>query len=258
MPSNYAHYRFGVLSLPHLPADVRRPIQRFRRMYDMGLHGPDLFFYYNPLSKNPTAALGRQLHGQTGREFFVQTCAHLQQNPSEAGLAYLYGLLAHYCLDSACHPLVQAEAAGGKIGHVELEVEFDRFLLDKDRKTPPCTQDISQHMKLTRGECVTVAEFYPSATPSAVHMSVRNMVFWTRFLAGKNRRLLKNALTLVPDELAQNLMPEHANPKCFHLDPVLLDLYDQALSRYPDMVEQLTAYMNYGAELGDDFKAPFQ
>ena len=37
MPAGYAHYRFGKLLLPHLPADVRQTIQRFRRMYDAGL-----------------------------------------------------------------------------------------------------------------------------------------------------------------------------------------------------------------------------
>lgn len=257
MPSNYAHYRFGVLSLPHLPADVRLPIQRFRRMFDVGLHGPDLFFYYNPLAKTAVGALGRQFHGQSGREFFTRVCQMLQQDPSEAGLAYLYGVLAHYCLDSVCHPLVTAETADGKIGHVELETEFDRFLLDKDSKPSPCTQDFSRHIKLTRGECVTVAQFYPPATPNHIHASVRRMAAFVRLLAGKNRKLLKNLMLLLPEELGQCLMPEHANPKCLHLDSVLLDLYSQALERYPDMVEQLTAYLNYGAPLGEDFDPPF-
>ncbi len=43
MPSTYAHYRMGAALLPMLPADVRRVIQRFRRLFDVGLHGPDIF-----------------------------------------------------------------------------------------------------------------------------------------------------------------------------------------------------------------------
>ena len=59
MTANYAHYRFGKQLLPQLPADVRQCIQRFRRMYDMGLHGPDIFFYHNPLMKSATPMSAR-------------------------------------------------------------------------------------------------------------------------------------------------------------------------------------------------------
>ena len=45
MPSTYAHYRFGVAMLPGLPGDVRRTIGRFRRLFDVGLHGPDIFYF---------------------------------------------------------------------------------------------------------------------------------------------------------------------------------------------------------------------
>lgn len=41
MPASYAHYRFGKQVLPALPAEIRQNIQRFRRLYDMGLQGPD-------------------------------------------------------------------------------------------------------------------------------------------------------------------------------------------------------------------------
>ena len=58
MPSNYAHYRFAAHMLPLLPGDVRRPVQRYRRLYDIGLHGPDIFYYYFPALKSSRAFLG--------------------------------------------------------------------------------------------------------------------------------------------------------------------------------------------------------
>lgn len=257
MPANYAHYRFGIQALEQLSPDLKRPIQRFRRMYDVGLHGPDLFFYYNPLMQNSLAALARRTHALSGREFFTQACEILKKNPSEAGQAYLYGLLCHYCLDSALHPLVLAESAAGDFGHVELEVEFDRFLLEKDGKTPPCTQNFSRHMKLTRGECVTAALFFPSASPAAIHHCVKTMAFGTRVLAGKDRRLLKAVLSLTPAAVAQNLMLPHANHKCFHLDEALLERYEQAFRRFPAMVDQLAAHLDYHAPLGEEFDPSF-
>ena len=97
MPANYAHYRFGKQLLSGMCPNDRRSIQRFRRLYDMGLHGPDIFFYYNPLIKTATGQLGGVFHAQSGQEFFARVCA---QAGSEAGRVYLLGLLGHYCLDS--------------------------------------------------------------------------------------------------------------------------------------------------------------
>ena len=106
MPSNYAHYRFGVEMLQLMPGDIRRTVNRFRRLYDMGLHGPDVFFYYNPLHQTKTGEMGRRIHKQSGADLFMRICRSLRMEPSEGGEAYLYGLLTHYCLDSLCHPYV--------------------------------------------------------------------------------------------------------------------------------------------------------
>ena len=89
MPANYAHYRFGKQLLSGMSPNDRRSIQRFRRLYDMGLHGPDIFFYYNPLIKTATGQLGGVFHAQSGQEFFARVCA---QAGSEAGRVYLLGL----------------------------------------------------------------------------------------------------------------------------------------------------------------------
>ena len=126
MPAHYAHYRFGDKLLPTLPANVSRPILRFRRLFDMGTQGPDLFFYYNILTDNAVDKLGKKLHTMTGREFFGMICRRLRLEPTEAGQAYLYGLLAHYCLDRTCHKKIREVTEDGKIGHIELETEFDR------------------------------------------------------------------------------------------------------------------------------------
>ena len=86
MPASYAHYRFGKLLLPQLPSDVRQCIQRFRRMYDVGLQGPDIFFYHNIFRKTATGELGSVIHRQTGRDFFPVAC---RAAASDAARAYL-------------------------------------------------------------------------------------------------------------------------------------------------------------------------
>ena len=58
MPSTYAHYRFGKDVLDRLPAKQKQDIQEHPDLYNVGLHGPDLLFYYKPISHNPINQLG--------------------------------------------------------------------------------------------------------------------------------------------------------------------------------------------------------
>ena len=57
MPSTYAHRRFGANVLDHLPAPLREKLEAHRELYDIGLHGPDLLFYYHAEKSTPVAAL---------------------------------------------------------------------------------------------------------------------------------------------------------------------------------------------------------
>lgn len=260
MPSHYAHYRFGALATANMSPEDRRRVQRFRQLYDVGLHGPDLFFYHNIFLRDSTVELGKKFHRQTGEEFFSRVCKRLRLEPNEAAMAYLYGVLTHYCLDSVCHPFVNAIAEEGRIGHIELETEFDRYLLTLDGRKPAHTFDGSPHMKLTRGECETVASFYPPATSAVVNRSIRNMAFCVKTLAspkGIRKNAVNLAVKLSGGKLASHVMTRSPNPKCAHLDKELKALYDQALEKYPRMLTALNAHLSHNAPLGEDFEHIF-
>ena len=47
MPTTYAHYRFGKEVTEALPRGLQNTIEYHRDLYDIGLHGPDILFYYN-------------------------------------------------------------------------------------------------------------------------------------------------------------------------------------------------------------------
>ena len=257
MPSNYAHYRFGILALPDLPKEVQKPVSRFRRLYDVGQHGPDLFFNYNIFFHTPIGDLGSSLHAQTGQVFFTRVCKRVRQDPSEAALAYLTGLAGHYCLDSVCHPFIHAHTDEGPIGHVQLETEFDRFLLEKDNHLPPHTQDFSRHMKLSRAECMTAAPFFPPCKWGNIWQATHNMALHTHLLSSVSHRLVEKVLTLAGPDIAQQLMPTEADMSCENLDAPLMALYDEALEKYPDLLRQLLAHLYESAPLGQDFQRDF-
>ena len=257
MPSNYAHYRFGSLALPELPEERRRSLQRFRQLYDVGLHGPDLFFYFLPLFHTKTRELGGSYHKLTGKEFFETAAARLREQPSEGGEAYLFGVLGHYALDSACHPLVNAADAEGKIRHVELETEFDRHLLTKDGKVPAHRQNLGRKTRLTWGECVTVSGFYPPATAYTVRVGVGSMSLVCGAMTMKNRELLQTLFRLGGEHALQLVMSTRPNHRCAQLLEPLEQCYDEALALFPTLASQLTALLEEGTPLGPEFEDSF-
>lgn len=252
MPAGYTHYSFGKAVLSTLPGDVRQCIQRFRRMFDMGLQGPDFFFHYNPIIKNRVRKLGSVFHQETGSEFFTRAC---EVADSEAAQAYLYGVLCHYCLDGACHPFIVQTAAEGTISHVRLESEFERFLLEKDGL--PYTYSIAKHVKLTRGECMTVARFYPPATGGNVHLATRLMAFHSNFLTGGNREKREKLLRHLNPKLVEYLIPPKPTDGCQRMNSELLARYNRCLRLYPVMLESLRAHMETGLDLGELFEGKF-
>lgn len=254
MPASYAHYRFGKLLLPSLPPEDRQCIQRFRRMYDMGLQGPDFFFFYNPFMKTATGQLGSVFHHQTGQEFFPVACKAVN---SEAARAYLYGLLGHYCLDSICHPFVNRLVEIEEAKHIPLESEFERFLLTLDGEKSPEAYDTSKFMKLTRGECMSVAAFYPGSTGGKVFRGIRFMALFSKFLSHPNRARQTRILQTIKPRLCDYLIPTEENLDLAPYIRELHDLYGQALERYPLLLAQVKRHLQTGEAFGEEFTPDF-
>ena len=240
-----------------LPEALQRSISRFPQLYNVGLHGPDFFYFYQPLFRTQIGSLGDWFHNLTGTEFFERAVRHLADAPSEGARVYLYGVLCHYVLDSVCHPLIVSATAGKTPGHTELETEFDRELLTRDGKIPAWRQYLGRRFRLTWGECVTVAGFYPPATAYSVRRGFFMMSAVNRLTTMKNRRLLQAILNLGGEYGRQMVMHSRPNHRCTALISQLDALYGEALSRYPGMAEQLTAYIENGTPLGESFCGNF-
>ncbi len=254
MPASYAHYRFGKLVLPGLPADVRQCVQRFRRMYDMGLQGPDIFFYYNPFVTNSAEKLASRFHGLSGQAFFSQA---VRTADSEAARAYLYGLLAHYCLDAACHPFVNQMEKAGEARHIPLESEFERYLMAQDGIAEPHRYDVTRFMKLTRGECMTVARFYPTVTGGMVSRSLFLMTRCLRFLRGGSREQREKLLKKASASLAEHFIPTEPVAAWSRMDSELLARFNRGLRQYPELLRQLEESRKADKALGEDFAPIF-
>ena len=260
MPATYAHYRFGSQMLQLMPADISRTAKRYRRLYDVGLHGPDIFFYYRPGLPGKARVLGHKFHIQSGKEFFGRVCRGLRLEPSEAASAYLYGTLCHYALDTASHPYVEAQCQDGLLTHTRLETEFDAFLLDRDGKRTSDQRDLSRHIRLTKGESQIVTRFYPGAEAKQVHSSVKSMAAIRKLLAlpeGDPRKLVSGVMSAASQEFSQMISGPVPDVRCEAMMQPLRQRYDRAANRFPQMLMQLGAHLTYNAPLGEDFNPIF-
>lgn len=258
MPSGYAHHRFGTQVIPLMPADVRGPILRNRALFNMGLHGPDFLFFHHFLKKTPLFRLGSAYHSQSGKAFFTRFCAHFREDPSEEAFAYLHGVLAHYCLDCGCHPFVYSMTDDTDLGHGELETEFDRYLMTLDGIKKPHETNINRHLGLKKEEYSLIAGFYPEVSEKDAAACIRNMALAQQLLTIPYAHgAIVKFTQLAGGNTAGKVMTIGPNPTCSHLNENLLELYEKALAKFPDYLEQLNHHMSYGEPFGDDFAVNF-
>ena len=72
MPTTYTHYRFGKDVLDALPRRIRTAMETNRELFDIGLHGPDILFYYRALIPNSVSGQGYGMHKQMADLFSVR------------------------------------------------------------------------------------------------------------------------------------------------------------------------------------------
>jgi len=258
MPGHYTHYRFASQQVPRMDREAQKTVSRFRQLYDVDAQGPDPLFYFNPFAKNRVRQLGHQIHMEPGREFFARACLAYRLNPTEAGLAYLYGCLTHFCLDSVCHPFVNARDAAGEAEHLTMETEFNRFLMELDGTVSPHTTDPSAWLTLTRGECETAASFYRGVSKAEFARCMGNMRLCGKLLAVPEG-LPRNAVKKVTDMVGYGCFVMTKGPDSTHqrFNAPMLELYQQALDKYPGMLMQLQQHLKQESPLGGEFDAVY-
>ena len=190
MPAFYTHYRFGCDVLKQLPEDIRSICTAHRGLFDIGLHGPDIYFFYRPVLPNKVNRIGYAAHKRSGR-YFLQRAQKViaSAHDKDAARAYFYGLLCHFTLDSICHPYIHTAMKEFNVTHAATETAFDRALLLKDGKDPqhfdPCG-----HFEVNTRNAAVITPFYtPEATVALTEKSISSMVFYGRVLFTPNKAL---------------------------------------------------------------------
>lgn len=144
MPALYAHNRFGEDVLATMPPALKGFFEKYTEAFHLGLQGPDILFYYKPLTKNTIKKYGMALHHETGRGFYLEAAERIfndEKNKTEDGTffpdtayaAYIGGMICHFTLDCSLHGLIN-EKTTEKTTHGKIESEFDKYLMRMDSK----------------------------------------------------------------------------------------------------------------------------
>ena len=244
MPSTYAHYRFGNEVLQQLPEKQQKIIQSNISIYNVGLHGPDLLFYYHPLTSDPINRIGYHTHELPAISFFKPAGNVLLENnfvPSYA--AYVYGYLCHFALDRECHDYIAEKISASGAGHAHIEVSFDRSLLEADG-FDPVKKRLTEHINAAQEMSKVISNFYPGVTPKNIHHAIRSMVFYSGLLRAPNK--IKRGIICAILKLSGNyremrgmLMDYEPDPVCADSDKILMQRYKSAI---PKAVKLITEF----------------
>lgn len=159
MPTAYAHKKFGARVLSILPKDIRVLIHNNLPEYLVGLHGPDILFFYRPGTDNDVMKLGKKCHHEAFSIMFEKAVKILKDDYSDEKLVYFLGVMTHYYLDRALHPIIGESQDKLGLSHGKIETEFDRFLLIKDGKKPVGYKSVA-HLPVFTGVAQSAAAFY--------------------------------------------------------------------------------------------------
>lgn len=262
MPTSYAHYKFGQEVKNRLTGEVAAIVQEYPQLFHLGLHGPDLLFYYNALKKNKVNTTGFGLHEYSGRYVFENAAKVIRkQQMSRAHQAYIFGFLCHYSLDVSCHGCVNAFDSTGIAGHLEIEAEMDREMLIRDGKDPLSTI-LTGHLVASKENAEVIKDFFPGISAKEIEKSIKDMIFYLNFLVapgGFKRGLIVNGLKLVGqyEKLGGLLINVNKNHACDETVEKLLGLFEDAKELAVRLIQEYPAYLKGQKELEEVYQYTF-
>lgn len=145
MPAIYTHYVFSKNIYDKLDKKIIKTFDQERTIYEIFSQSFDFLFFYNYLSLKPGKKirnLGRYCHRNNTQKYLINIIKYIKTNKlfkQSDVLAYLYGSINHYCLDTTMHPYINylSYIAKDNISmHTKLEFEIDAYYYEKINNKP--------------------------------------------------------------------------------------------------------------------------
>ncbi len=233
MPTTYAHYAFGKQVLNILDEDLKKIINDNMDLFNIGLHGPDVLFYYKPLKSNDTSKIGHEIHNNNGDAFFESARKIINKCEDFNGAcAYIMGFICHYMLDSQCHPYIRQQE-NNNLSHSEIEVEFDRALMIKNNLNAIAFKPTS-HIVPNANYAQCISMFFEGTDKQTILKALKSMKFYLNILVAPGR--IKRSLIIGALKISGNyqdmiglMMKYEPKQSCKKINEKLFELYNEAV-----------------------------
>ena len=250
MPTTYTHYRFGHDVMRRLNPRYHQVIESYQELFDAGLHGPDLLFYYHALSGNDVIRLGNQLHRETGRSFFEHAGEIVKMGTSGAHIAYVFGFLCHFALDRTAHEYIEKFIEETGVSHFSIEAELDRYFLLKDGKDPFHGR-LTSHIIPREKNARVIADFYPPLsdgspiTPEIIRTAMKEFIRYLDLLicgSDIKRNTIYKALDLAHQKGFKDLIfCKEPIPACEKSNQDLAAIYEASIDDAVRLIQEYPA-----------------
>lgn len=189
MPGFAVHYLFGEELLKDYDNNyVKKCINRHQEVYNMGLQGPDLFFYFFLSPVLYKRNIGSIMHTKDVGAFkrnFIKSIKDMEDKDKRMiAISYFAGFLGHCTLDKICHPYVYAVTDYEHKGkdyfskHVDLETDIDSMYISKYKDMDLYYFRRKETLNISNVEIEVLAEVFVRAfkkTYSNVKLSKKRM-----------------------------------------------------------------------------------
>lgn len=264
MPTTYAHYRFGETVRKRLPESVQNRINNNKELFHLGVHGPDHFFYYNPLRKTKIGMIGTKIHEEPAKKFFTKAARIIHKcSDKDAHLAYVYGYLCHFTMDYVCHGYISEQMEEKGLSHYEIEAEYDRRLLIMDGYDKPVQVCVTGHLHPSMDNARIIADFYDGVSEKQVNRSLKGMLLYLNLLRAPHktlRKLLFLGMKAVGmyKSMGGLVMNYEENPECSETTDELVKRFDEAVELAIPLITEYERYVKQGGVLPDTFCYNFE
>lgn len=241
MPTTYAHDQFGKQVAKRLSGPVKELILSQKDAFLIGVHGPDILFYYRPFHRNTINSLGIRMHREVAAPFFRAGRDKYLESRDPMLLSYLLGFICHYMLDSTCHPYIGRYMEATGAAHDEIETEFDRLLMKKKKKNPFLFHP-SAPIRVRDELSGTVARVL-GITAKEAKKTIVSTKFYTNLMVCPNEASRKLKLGLmkalgVYDSIQGHIMRKEPLPGCRESTEELYRLWKQAIPETAGIIEE--------------------
>ena len=186
MPGCCAHLHFGRQMGNQLPSDMKEVLQKKKALFEIGLNGPDILFYYKAPLFNPVSKTGCQIHRRPAKGFLSSVEMTLPSLKDPAALAYLLGFTGHFAIDRACHTYIKQETQRGAFSHTEMETALDMEIMRRSgidlSRHPPVS-----HIYSALPYSAVIASFYPRVNEKQIASALRSMIFYLKLFSAPQK-----------------------------------------------------------------------